>query len=145
MIEVRNNRDGTRGVFALKDFAGNGLVRVGRSNIAGAGLFATVTCAKNKVLCEYTGELLPHDAEPNPYALRVNDKWLLDGSPMSNMGRWANHSCEPNAIYIAFPNSRVFIATSRLVLPGEEITVDYGKGHLKRWAGSCRCPQCRKD
>jgi SET domain-containing protein len=73
-------------------------VRIARSSISGRGLFATKAFERGDRICEYTGRLYRGDTYPdNRYLFEISDLWTLDGSPKSNIGRWANHSCKPNA------------------------------------------------
>jgi hypothetical protein len=65
-------------------------VRIGRSSISGRGLFATKAFERGDRICEYTGRLYRGDTYPdNRYLFEINDLWTLDGSPKSNIGRWA--------------------------------------------------------
>ena len=74
--------------------------RVGRSR-TGLGVFATEPIKKGTFIVDYTGPLLTNkecDAIPdNRYLFEVNARWTIDGSPRSNVARYINHSCRPNA------------------------------------------------
>jgi SET domain-containing protein len=124
--------------------------RLGRAR-TGLGLFATRPIRKNARIAEYKGPLLrTKDAEKaeargNRYLYEVNTRWTIDGAPRSNIARYFNHSCNPNAESYNV-KLRVFIRTIRNIKPGEEIVYDYGTDYLKNVIGrsNCQCSRCRK-
>ncbi len=122
--------------------------RVGRSR-TGLGLFATRPIRKGLRIAEYKGRKLAtkeanrREARGNLYLYEINSRWTIDGTPRSNIARYFNHSCNPNAeIYDV--KHRVFIRTLRAIKPGEEITYDYGVDYLKNVIGrsNCKCGRC---
>jgi SET domain-containing protein len=124
--------------------------RVGRSN-TGLGLFATRPIRKRARIAEYKGRLLTTkqaeilERKGNLYLYEINSRWTVDGTPRSNIARYFNHSCNPNAeIYDV--KHRVFIRTLRAIKPGEEITYYYGVDYLKNVIGrsNCKCSRCRR-
>ena len=124
--------------------------RVGRS-MTGLGLFATRPIRKRTRIAEYKGRKLATkeankiEARGNLYLYEINSRWTIDGTPRSNVARYFNHSCNPNAeIYDV--KHRVFIRTLRNIKPGEEITYDYGIDYLKNVIGrsNCKCGRCRR-
>jgi len=74
----------------------------------------------------------------------VNTKWSIDGSPRSNLARYINHSCRPNAEAFVTNRRRVWIWSRRRIKPGEEITYDYGKEYFEGIIEpiGCRCSKC---
>lgn len=124
--------------------------RIGRAR-TGLGLFATRPIKKKTRLVEYKGPIL--DAEESDRAERRGNRYLyevsknrtIDGTPRSNVARYANHSCNPNAESITW-RGRVFIKTIKDIKPGEEIVYDYGTDYLKNVIGrsNCQCSRCRK-
>ncbi len=125
-------------------------VRLGRSR-TGFGLFATRPIKRRVRLAEYKGpRLTTKEAEKaenagNRYLFEVNSRWTIDGTPRSNIARYFNHSCNPNAD-VTIRQGRVFIYTLRPIKPGEEIVYDYGLDYLKNVIGKsrCKCPRCRR-
>ncbi len=124
--------------------------RVGRS-MTGLGIFATRPIRKNLRIAEYKGRKLTTkeankiEARGNLYLYEINSRWTIDGTPRSNIARYFNHSCNPNAeIYDV--KHRVFIRTLRNIKPGEEITYDYGVDYLRNVIGrsNCKCGRCRR-
>lgn len=124
--------------------------RVGRS-LTGLGLFATREIPKKGRITRYRGPLLDHDAAikvestGNRYLFEVNDKWTIDGKARSNVARYANHSCNPNAEAYYYANG-VYIRALRRIKPGEEIAYHYGMDYLRNVIGisNCKCGRCRR-
>ncbi len=124
--------------------------RLGRSR-TGFGLFATRPIKKNTRIAEYTGPLLrtkeaeKAEARGNRYLYEINSRWTIDGTPRSNIARYFNHSCNPNADSYNV-KKRVFIRAIRNIKPGEEIVYDYGIDYLKNVIGrsNCQCSRCRR-
>lgn len=113
----------------------------------GLGLFATTTIPAGRRLIEYTGPLVTNEEverrRNGKYFFGVDEKYSIDGSPRSNLARYINHSCRPNAAaYVT--GRRVWIWSKRVIRPGEEITYDYGKEYFDdhiRPVG-CKCVKC---
>jgi len=124
--------------------------RVGRA-VTGLGLFATRPIRKRSRIVEYKGPLLrtkdanKAEARGNKYLYEINSRWTIDGSPRSNLARYSNHSCNPNAEAYDVGH-RAFIRAMRNIKPGEEIVYHYGMDYLRNVIGisSCRCSRCRR-
>jgi SET domain-containing protein len=122
--------------------------RVGRSR-TGLGVFATEPIKKNKYIVEYKGPLLTNaqcDKRPdNRYWFEVNSRWTIDGAPRSNVARYINHSCRPNADPI-IRDRRIRIKAIKNIEAGAEINYDYGKDHFNAYIKphGCRCDKCRE-
>jgi SET domain-containing protein len=117
-----------------------------RRTKTGLGLFAVELIPKGKRIVEYTGPLIPNevvDQKNGKYFFGVNTKWSIDGSPRSNIARYINHSCRPNAEAI-ISGRRVWIWSRRNIKPGEEIVYDYGKEYFEDIIKpiGCRCEKC---
>ena len=69
----------------------------------------------------------------------------LDGSARSNLGRYVNHACRPNA-ESTIRRGRVEIRAVRAIRPGEEITYHYGDEYFAMFlaGGRCRCAHCAR-
>jgi SET domain-containing protein len=119
--------------------------RVGRSR-AGLGLFATQPFKKGAVIVAYRGRRIP-DAEAEKreargarYIFEINSRWAIDGSSRSNIARYVNHACKPNAEAM-IRKHRVHYVARRRIKPDEEITVDYGRDYFDAYIkkSGCRC------
>ena len=126
------------------------LFRVGRSR-TGLGLFATESIRKKTFIVEYKGRRLRSaeadklEARGNRYLYEFNSRWTIDGSSRKNFGRYANHSCRPNAKSYRL-NGKVFLRAIKEIKPGEEITYNYGRDYLRNviTLSGCKCVMCRE-
>src|SRR5215470_13100810 len=124
--------------------------RVGRS-FTGLGLFAIRSIRKREKIAEYKGPRLDAveagrlERRGNRYLYEINPRVTIDGKLRSNLARYANHSCNPNAESYTY-GGRVFIRALRNIKPDEEITYDYGTDYLKNVIGRshCKCSRCRR-
>ena len=75
----------------------------------------------------------------------MNARWTIDGSTRSNVARYINHSCRPNADPM-IRDRRIRIKAIKNIEPGDEITYDYGKDHFNAYIKphGCRCDKCRE-
>lgn len=117
-----------------------------RRTTTGLGMFALKTIARDRRIIEYTGPLLTNeeaDIKGGKYLLTVDEKHIIDGSPRSNLARYINHSCRPNAKAYS-SGLRVWIWSTRTIRAGEEITINYGQEYFDdhiRPVG-CKCKKC---
>jgi len=124
--------------------------RLGRSR-TGFGMFATRPIKKRTRLAEYTGPLISNEeairreSRGNRYLYEINSRWTVDGTPRTNIARYFNHSCNPNAESVTI-GKRIFIKSIKNIEPGEEIVYDYGTDYLKNVIGrsNCLCSRCRR-
>jgi SET domain-containing protein len=123
--------------------------RIGRSAI-GLGLFATAPIGKGAFIVTYSGRRIPtkdaHAREATAgsrYMFEINSRWTIDGSTRRNVGRYANHSCRPNA-ESALSKGKVILRAIRPIAPGDEITYDYGKEYFELFIkpAGCKCVKC---
>lgn len=113
----------------------------------GLGLFTLGPIPAGKRIIEYTGPLISSeevDRRPTgKYFFGVNSNWSVDGTPRSNLARYINHSCRPNAEAIV-AGRRVWIWSKRAIKAGEELSYNYGKEyfdvHIKPIG--CKCAEC---
>jgi uncharacterized protein len=126
--------------------------RIGRS-ATGLGLFATTPIEPGAFIVEYSGPRIPtraaHAREKTAgarYMFEINSRWTVDGSVRSNIGRYANHSCRPNA-ESALRRGKVILRAIKAIEPGEEITYDYGEEYFELFIkpNGCRCAKCVDD
>jgi hypothetical protein len=127
------------------------IYRVGRSAI-GLGLFAAVPIRERKLIVEYSGRRIATGKareidrrRGNKYLFEIDHRWTIDGATRSNVARYVNHSCDPNA-EAESNRGRLMYRAIKDIAAGEEITVDYGEEHMALYFGKsgCLCPQCRR-
>jgi hypothetical protein len=124
--------------------------RVGRSR-TGLGLFAAEPIRKGAFIVEYKGrKLTTEQAERletrgNRYLYEINSRWTIDGTSRKNLGRYANHSCRPNAEAHTIGH-KVIIRAIKNIGTGDEITYNYGRDYLVNviTRRGCKCDKCRK-
>src|SRR5262249_34944231 len=77
------------------------------------------------------------------YRYEINARWTVDGSSRRNMGRYANHSCRPNAESDVV-KGKVILRARKNIKPGEEITYDYGREYFDIFLKptGCKCARC---
>jgi SET domain-containing protein len=114
------------------------------SAIDGMGVFADEAIPPRAKIGEIRGEAISV-AEARRRARRggrlmlveISDRRAVDASASTDLLRFANHSCRPNAA-LRIQRGRIEIYAQRDIAPGDEITLDYGETHH---AGTlaCRC------
>ena len=125
------------------------LFRVGRSR-TGLGLFATEPIKKRAFIVEYTGRRLTTaqaeklEARNARYLYEINSRWTIDGKSRRNLGRYANHSCRPNAESDTIRGKKVILRAIKNIKPGEEITYSYGSDYFDVYLKpvGCKCTKC---
>lgn len=131
---------GPRDDLTIQQFTGKGL-----------GLISSEQIAKGSFICEYAGEILTKseamrrdkqnqtDKKMN-YILCLNEistesgsntfQTFVDPSKKGNIGRYLNHSCDPNCsvLSVRFDSiiPKIAIYANRVILPFEELTFCYG-------------------
>lgn len=115
---------------------------------AGLGLFANTSFKRGDFIIEYTGERISHeeaDRRGGRYLFILSKKVVLDGRRHEHTARYINHACKPNAeAVIDEEKDEVHIIARKKILPGEEITYDYGKDYWNEYIKKhqCRCATC---
>ena len=101
-----------------------------KRSIAGLGLFAGEDLPKGACLIEYKGRTLSEREEytsRSKYLFEINSKRTIDGGARSNLARYINHSCRPNA-EIEIKKERILVMAKRKIKEGEEILVNTETG-----------------
>jgi SET domain-containing protein len=126
------------------------IARIGRA-ATGLGLFAAKPIRRKAYIVTYRGQWIATEEalrrerrRGSKYMFAVNNDWTIDGSSRRNLGRYINHSCDPNAVAVLRRGNIVFVAL-RAIAPGEEITLDYGEEYFDLFIApsGCRCAACR--
>uniref|UniRef100_A0AC34REB7 Histone-lysine N-methyltransferase n=1 Tax=Panagrolaimus sp. JU765 TaxID=591449 RepID=A0AC34REB7_9BILA len=114
-------------------------VTLGRSRIAGFGLFAKRDLCMNQMIIEYCGEIIRSEiceirekqyAQKNTgiYMFRIDSEYVIDATRAGNMARYINHSCDPNCftqIVNVDNTKKIVIFANRPIKAGEELCYDY--------------------
>src|SRR5882672_12340297 len=106
--------------------AAKDLSYVVRRTNTGLGLFAVRPIARGKRIIEYKGPLVSNeeaDRRGGKYFFGVDKKSSIDGVARSNVARYINHSCKPNAEAL-ISGRRVWIWSRKKIKAGDEIVYD---------------------
>jgi len=115
---------------------------------AGLGLFANTEFKRGDFIVEYTGEHISDeeaDRRGGKYLFILNKKHVIDGKGRENIARYINHSCKPNAEAESDEDDmKIRVLARKKILPGEEITYDYGKEYWDEYIKpyGCKCTAC---
>lgn len=120
-----------------------------RRTATGLGLFTLRPIPAGRRIIEFVGPVITGEeaeAKGGKYLFEIDEDCYIDGSARTNLGRYLNHSCRPNAAaYVS--GKRVWIWSKRAIRAGEEITFNYGKAFVKEYLASqglrCKCEKCR--
>ena len=112
----------------------------------GLGLFTLQPISSGKKIIEYVGSIITNEEankKGGKYLFELDDKYTIDGSSRSNIARYINHSCRPNAKAFS-SRGRVWIWSKKAIQAGEEITINYGKRYFDEHIKSrgCKCNKC---
>ena len=124
-------------------------VWVGKSRIAGQGLFAAQDIKSGTRIIPYVGERISKDestrrlAHGNVYIFTFNEHVDIDGKMLKNTARYINHSCDPNC-EVVLTSRTIWIGALRHITAGEELTYNYGyeiKDYMEHPC-TCRAQNC---
>jgi SET domain-containing protein len=124
-------------------------VRVGKSRIAGQGLFTVQDITQDTRIMAYVGERISKKesvkrlTQGNPYIFTFSDQYDIDGKVLGNCARYINHSCAPNCA-VDMTRRRIWIVAMRVILAGEELSYNYGYGmeHYGDFPCTCKAKNC---
>lgn len=124
---------------------GNQSFAVRRTDI-GLGLFALRPFAKGKRMIEYVGPVITSeeaDRKGGMYLFEIDENHTIDGSARSNLARYINHSCRPNAEAFIY-GKRIWIYSKRAIKAGEALTLNYGRKYFDEFIKpkGCKCEVC---
>jgi hypothetical protein len=120
-------------------------IYVGKSKIAGRGLFAKRSIKKGEIVFIMKGDIMklnPRNRDKifsNPNVVGIDkDTWINPRPPYV----YINHSCDPTVGV----RGRVTYVALRDISKGEEITFDYSISEDSSWYMRCNCgsKNCRK-
>jgi len=120
------------------------LLWVGKSAIAGRGLFTAQAIKRGRRIIQYTGEKITKVesdkrlAEGNVYIFALNERYDIDAKAQRHQARYINHSCDPNC-HVEKTTRTIWIVASRDIRVGEELTYNYGYELTDTLPHSCTC------
>ena len=119
-------------------------VWVGKSRIAGQGLFAAEDITQGTRIIEYIGEKISSQestrrlAAGNAYIFHLNYRYAIDGETLENTARYINHSCDPNCA-VEIIKRTIWIVAVRDIKEGEELSYNYGYDLQHYQDNPCHC------
>jgi len=124
-------------------------LEIRESRIHHRGVFTLERIPPNRKVIEYTGEKISRretkrrGSGRHTYLFTLDDYWTIDGAVGGSGPEIINHSCTPN-LYSSIRKGHILYMSKRLIVPGEELTVDY-RFSDKVDPVRCRCgaPECR--
>jgi SET domain-containing protein len=141
---IKTSKETTSDQVVSKETSGFAVKRT----ITGLGLFTLRPFSEGKRIIEYTGKIISSDDRKEMsgrYLFEISEKLAINGKIRTNLARYINHSCRPNAIaYLS--GRRVWIWAKRNIKAGEPITIDYGKRYFDDYIRpiGCKCEKCLK-
>jgi uncharacterized protein len=103
---------------------------IGKSRIAGKGLFAGQDILKETIITRYSGTKIAKAqsahalAQGNAYICSLNARYDIDGNTLQNNARYINHSCDPNCV-LQTTGRALWVVALRDIREGEELTYQY--------------------
>jgi uncharacterized protein len=117
-----------------------------RRAATGLGLFTLRSIPAGRKIIEYVGPVIAGEEvtrKGGKYLFDLGGDRAIDGSARTNLARYLNHSCRPNAEAF-ITGRRVWIWSKRPIAAGEELTLHYGKAYFDEFIRpvGCKCPHC---
>jgi histone-lysine N-methyltransferase SETD2 len=120
----------------------------------GYGMRANVDIPANTFIIEYMGDIV--DAEEYKlrkerydkegikhfYFMMIQDNEIIDATKRASLGRYCNHSCDPNAYvdkWVVNRRFRMGIFSKKKIVRGEEICFDYNVDRYGAEPQKCYC------
>jgi len=113
------------------------------------GVFALQRIPARRKVIEYTGEKISRQEtkrrseREHVYLFELNPYWCVDGATNGSGAELINHCCNPN-LFSAVMKGHIIYMSRRVILPGEELTVDYRFAKsMERVPCKCGSSRCR--
>lgn len=115
----------------------------------GFGAFAVEMIYAKTLVREYVGEIIDEKEKKrrdavSMYLMAYGAGKFIDSSQLRNISRFINHSCDPNCTaeeWYVCGIYRIGIVANKTILPGEEITFNYGSSFSIQ---ECKCRKCQR-
>lgn len=149
----------------LVQFGPRKMLKIITTDKKGLGITSIVNIPKGAFVCEYAGEVLTlseakardqfnmRNCKMN-YIICLNEyvgmkkiQTFIDPSTFGNVGRYLNHSCDPNCeiapVRIDSPIPKLCLFANKDIISGDELTFDYAPsvtiGNIKNSIMKCFC------
>lgn len=123
-------------------------LEIRESRIHERGVYTLEPIPPRRKVIEYTGERISRRETRRrgmgrvTYLFTLDNYWTIDGAVGGSGAEIINHCCDPN-LYTRIVSGHILYVSRRLILPGEELTVDYlfsdKIGRVRCHCGSAKC------
>lgn len=120
-------------------------ILVKTSHIHGNGIFTSIHIPANTRIIKISGEVISGDEcerreeeENNVYIFWNGDDCYID-TVLTDKIKYINHRCDYNCDVADGENNSLYLISTRDILPGEELTIDYGYDEIYNY---CSCAGC---
>ncbi|KAG7844208.1 hypothetical protein KL941_004157 [Ogataea angusta] len=134
-------------------------VSIFKAEHKGYGMRADKDISPHTFIVEYKGEIVDNELYKERkeqysnegikhfYFMMIQDNEIIDATKKASVGRFCNHSCDPNAYvekWVVNKRFRMGIFAKRKIIKGEEITFDYNVDRYGAEPQKCYCgaPNC---
>ncbi|KAH3662381.1 hypothetical protein OGAPHI_005633 [Ogataea philodendri] len=129
-------------------------VSIFKTQHKGFGMRADKDIPAQTFIVEYKGEIVDNELYKENkekysnegikhfYFMMIQDNEIIDATKKASIGRFCNHSCDPNAFvekWVVNKRFRMGIFAKRKILKGEEITFDYNVDRYGAEPQKCYC------
>ncbi len=122
---------------------------VGKSRIAGKGLFTLQEIKQGTRIMQYVGDRISKAesakrlAQGNVSIFTFSAQYDIDGNVLRNTARYINHSCHPNC-EAELTRRCIWIVALRDIQAGEELSYNYGypAEAYQEWPCTCGAANC---
>jgi hypothetical protein len=127
------------------------MLKIGkRPSANGYGIFAKMDIKAGELVLEWKGSIIYSYAKAKSFSEEDWNHMVQFGNERylnpRGIGRFVNHSCEPNG-WVRIEGNRLFLVALRNIKKGEEVTFDYSTTMDEDdWEMDCRCgsKNCRE-
>lgn len=112
------------------------------------GIFARERIPARRHVIAYTGQRIGGQEawrrrlRRHNYIFRLNSRTLIDGAIGGSGAEFINHCCDPN-LEASIRGYRIWLASTRPIAAGEELTLDYCLDGAVQTSCQCQSPLCR--
>ncbi len=127
-------------------------LKIVKSSKQGLGIFTKKLFRPDETIFEVTGRFISGDAdadvdpETQANAFRFDEDVYID--PGEKIGKYLNHSCNPNA-YVTKVRKKLFVKAASPIVADKEVVIDYSTilASDDIWTLRCTCGsrKCRKS
>ena len=116
----------------------------------GAKVLATKGWSRGKQICNLVGSSreITDDFEQELFLQKLDTACIIRSSKSKSVLvgigpiSFINHSCAPNCEFVTLPNKLIGLVSIKAIMPGDELTISYGRDYFGRSNKNCECSDC---